>query len=700
MLKLRACLLFGFILFCFSKAVAQQPDTTKYTGAEEIEQQIENLAERSDVELDYSDWVEEMNLLRQRPVNLNSNDENELRRLFFLNDLQIANLLDYTRQFGQLATIYELQVIDGFNEKVVSQMLPFISLSPYVQEKFSLKRALKYGGTDVMLRYQRVLQEQAGYAAVSDSVRLAHPNDYYLGNQNALFVRIQYSYKDYLKFGFVGEKDAGEPFLPKSDTLRKGFDFYSAHLFLKNIGIVKQLAIGNYHVQFGQGLTMWSGFSVGKAAGSVVMRKRAPALRPHASSNEYAFMRGIATTVALGKFDLTAFYSNRRVDANLVPADTLNSTEDLVTSLQQSGYHRTPAELADKGANHEIASGGHLAWNGQRLRAGITMYHVNYTVPFEPQDSPDKKFLPALNSNTYGGIDYSYNYRSLTLYGEASKQLDAGLAFLQGLSFSPDPKLAFAMVYRNYPKNYLNNFNAAFGESSNSTNEEGLYMGMVSTPFNKITLSAYADFFRYKWLRYSVDAPSSGQEYSAQLVYNISRRGDLIFGFRQLINPMNYSNTNDKMNLIGDSKRNYFRMQLNYQALEWMKLQSRVEITKRNAPDKNQETGYLIYQGFQVKPFKNDLSVNFRYLLFDTDSYDTRLYTFEQDVPFSFSVPAFSGKGSRFYILFSSNLFRNLSVILRYSQTWYSDRKVISSGNDEISGNKKSDFKAVLKLSF
>jgi carbamoyltransferase len=60
------------------------------------------------------------------------------------------------------------------------------------------------------------------------------PNNYYLGNQNALFVRIQYSYKDYLKLGFVGEKDAGEPFLPKSDTLRKGFDFYSAHLFLKD----------------------------------------------------------------------------------------------------------------------------------------------------------------------------------------------------------------------------------------------------------------------------------------------------------------------------------------------------------------------------------------------------------------------------------------------------------------------------------
>jgi hypothetical protein len=700
MLNSRISFLFIFMLFCISAVLAQEPDTTKYTGTEEIEQQIENLAERSDIEIDYNDWVEELNLLRERPVNLNSGDENELRRLFFLNELQISNLLEYINLYGQLASIYELQVIDGFNEKVVSQILPFISLSPYVPEKFSLKRALKYGGTDVMLRYQRVLQDQNGYATVPDSVRQARPNDYYLGDQNSLFLRAQYSYKDYLKFGFVGDKDAGEPFLPKSDTLRKGFDFYSAHLFLKNIGIVKQLAIGDYHVQFGQGLTMWSGFSVGKAAGSVVMRKRAPALRPHSSSNEYAFMRGAATTVALGKIDLTAFYSNRKVDANLVPSDSLQSTEEMVSSLQQSGYHRTPAELADKGSIHEIAEGGHITYNGQRLRGGITVYHVDYDIPFETQDALYKNFQPVLNSNTYAGIDYSYNYKTLTLYGEASKQVNAGLAILQGLSFSPDPKLAFAMVYRDYQKNYLNNFNSAFGEGSNSTNEKGLYMGMVATPFNKITVSAYADLFRYEWMHYRVDAPSEGREYSVQLVYNISRRGDLILGHRRMINPMNYSLTTEKMNQIGESKRDYYRLQFNYQALPWLKLQSRFEITQRKAPEKGKEKGYLIYQGFQVNPLKKDLSLSLRYLLFDTDSYDTRLYTFEQDVPYSFSVPAFSGKGSRFYILLSSKLYRNVSVILRYAQTWYSDRNVISSGQDEIKGNKKSDVKVVLQLSF
>jgi len=155
-------LVFLLMLFCIGGVMAQEPDTIKYTGAEQIEQQIEYIAENSDVEMDYSDWVEEINLLRQRPVNLNSGDENELRRLFFLNELQISNLLEYTKQYGQLASIYELQVIEGFNEKVVSQIMPFISLSPFVPEKFSLKRALKYGGTEVMLPLSHFLQVQSG----------------------------------------------------------------------------------------------------------------------------------------------------------------------------------------------------------------------------------------------------------------------------------------------------------------------------------------------------------------------------------------------------------------------------------------------------------------------------------------------------------------------------------------------------------
>lgn len=697
-MHLKISLFIFLLLVSASIAYAQEPDTTNYTGEESLEQQFENYVERSDAETDLSDWVDEIKSLSSNPVNINSGNENELRRLVFLNELQIKNLLEYVSLYGDLASIYELQVIEGFNEEIVTQLIPYITLSPYVPEKFNLKKALRYGKTDIMVRYQRVLQPQQGYASVTDSMRILKPNNYYMGSQDALFGRVQYTYKDYLKIGFVAEKDPGETLVPKADTLKKGFDFYSAHFFLKNIGHLKQLAIGDYHVQFGQGLTLWSGFAMGKTPGSIVMRKRSDALRPHASSNEYAFMRGIATTLGFGNFQFTAFYSNRRADANLLPSDSINQQEDLVTSLQQSGYHRTPAELADKGAIKETSAGGHVEYRAQRFRIGATLFHVDYSKTFDYNSELYKKFYPAFTSNTYAGIDYSFNYKKLTLYGEASKQINAGTAVLQGLSFSPDPRLAFAIIYRNYQKNYLNAFSAAFGESSNNVNEKGLYVGMVSTPFKKIILNAYADMFRYAWLHYRVDAPSEGEEYAVQITYNISRRGDIIGGYRHMVNPINYTAESLKINKISEAKRDYYRLQLNYLALPWLKLQSRVEISTRVAPSKSKESGYLMYQGFQIKPLEKDWSVSFRYSLFQTDSYDTRLYAYENDVPYSFSVPAFSGKGSRFYILLNTKINSRITMLLRYGNTWYSDRDVISSGLDEIDGNKKSDFKAVLKI--
>ena len=58
---------------------------------------------------------------------------------------------------------------------------------------------------------------------------------------------------------FTGEKDAGEEFFQGSQ--KNGFDFYSAHLFVQGFGTIKQLAIGDFQAQFGQGLTFWSGLA-------------------------------------------------------------------------------------------------------------------------------------------------------------------------------------------------------------------------------------------------------------------------------------------------------------------------------------------------------------------------------------------------------------------------------------------------------
>lgn len=60
--------------------------------------------------------------------------------------------------------------------------------------------------------------------------------------------------------------------------------------------------------------------------------------------------------------------------------------------------------------------------------------------------------------------------------------------------------------------------------------------------------------------------------------------------------------------------------------------------------------GFVAYQEAVIKPLGSPVSAALRYALFDTDDYDSRVYAFENDLFAAVSIPAFSGRGSRWYV--------------------------------------------------
>jgi hypothetical protein len=75
-----------------------------------------------------------------------------------------------------------------------------------------------------------------------------------------------------------------------------GPDFKSGSLFIREAKVLKQLAIGDYQVQFGQGLTCWNSMAFGKSSFSVQVKRNAQNLRPYSSVNENSFFRGAGAT--------------------------------------------------------------------------------------------------------------------------------------------------------------------------------------------------------------------------------------------------------------------------------------------------------------------------------------------------------------------------------------------------------------------
>ena len=85
---------------------------------------------------------------------------------------------------------------------------------------------------------------------------------------------------------------------------------------------------------------------------------------------------------------------------------------------------------------------------------------------------------------------------------------------------------------------------------------------------------------------------------------------------------------------------------------------------------------------------------------FETDGYDSRMYAYENDVLYSFSIPVFYDKGFRYYVNCNYDVTPKLTIWLRWAQTVYKNKTVIGSGLDELAGNKRTEVKVQAEYLF
>ena len=95
-----------------------------------------------------------------------------------------------------------------------------------------------------------------------------------------------------------------------------------------------------------------------------------------------------------------------------------------------------------------------------------------------------------------------------------------------------------------------------------------------------------------------------------------------------------------------------------------------------------------------MKPISGVLRLQY----FETDGYNSRIYAYENDVLYSYSIPAFSDKGFRYYLTLNYDLTKKLSFWLRWAQTIYKNRNTVGSGLDEIQGSRRTEVKLQARL--
>jgi hypothetical protein len=706
---LKFSLLLTFLVLCYGVIIGQEPESKVKKDEAEIIDKIENIAESHEANLDYTDLIADLAYLQENPLNLNYVTDEDLRKLIFLNNFQIYNLLGYRETYGFFITVYEIQAIDGFDQETIQKILPYVYVSEEKRkESISFKNIAKYGRNEFIMRYQRILQEQKGYAPIDDSALFQKPNSRYLGSPDKIYLRYGFNYFNKVRFGFTAEKDAGEVFLKDmvhdslqnlaGTNLHNGFDFLSFHVSLRDIGILKALTVGDYQLEFGQGLTLWSGLAFGKSSDALNIKRFARGLRPNTSANENLYFRGIATTIGFKNIDITAFYSSHKVDANLVLGDTLSDRSGFISALQESGLHRTLNELLDRKSINIQAIGGNINYLYKRFKIGVTSYYSKLSTEILKEQQLYGQYDFSGTENLNVGLDYRYLFNKINIFGEIAVSQNGGLAQLHGLMANLHPRFSMTILYRNYQKDYQNFYSNAFAENSYNRNEKGVYTGVRFNVHRNWFITAYLDNFSFPWIKYRVDAPSKGNEYLIQLENSTIDKLFYYFRFRQKNKQINEAIQEDHIQKIITTRKNYFRFHIEYLISATVQMKNRVEFVIYKEGNVYRGTGYLIYQDIAWRTKSEKLTLICRYALFDTDSYDERIYAYENDVLYAFSVPAYYYNGMRGIILLNFKLTKKINFWVRFAHTFIGNRSVIGTGLDEIHDQNRSEIKIQLRV--
>jgi hypothetical protein len=648
---------------------------------------IQELFQQQDRDANYEDFYESLFQYYANPLDLNSASREDLQSLYILNDEQISNLLKHRAMTGKIISLYELQVIQGFDMTSIGRLLPFVEIKENAVNFQSLWTNIKKDHNNyLLLRNSRVLQSKRG----NDGSYAGSPDNFYMRFRNS-------HSKDY-SIGFTLEKDAGEKIVWSPSTKRYGADFYSFHIALFNKGKFKALSIGDYQLQFGQGLLLSSGFSIGKGAETVLTTRRSNiGIRPFTSAMETGFFRGGAVTYKLRDVELSAFYSNKNIDGR-IRTDTSNAYE-FVSAFQSSGYHRTFSEIDQKHRINEQAAGGNISFNKAAgdLHLGTSLIGTHYSTALIKSLSLYNQYEFNGRNNLNVSADYSFLWQNFNFFGEGALSANGGKAMVSGMMASLSSKAELSMVYRNYGRNFQSFYGNAFGENTANSNEEGIYWGIKIKPWKQWTLSAYYDHFRFPWLKYQTYAPSKGYEYLARLNYQPSKNIGLYVQMRSEHKEKNQADNVSNIDFLMPVIRNSYMINLDYKTKEKIILRSRVQLSSYR------QTNAATYGYYIMEEASFDfprVKICGRYAIFDTDDYDNRQYAYERDVLYAFSIPALAGTGTRFYLLTQISLSRNTDIWLRYSRTKYSDRQEISSGLEQIEGNVKSELKFEIRYRF
>ena len=605
-----------FLYFCAVKSIIALILLVANLSLDEVIMDIFNAATELG-EVDYEQLQTDLYALNANPIDLNNTSDEELQQLYFLSPRQIDDILAYADKHP-FESVYELRLIPSLADYEIRNLVPFVRVSARTPEHNNM--------------YAREVFTQAKHEIIT---RVDARNIESLERTDPVYAQLRYRFDYKRKVLFGGQ--LRRPVGGKAEDLQ-----YGIYMQLTDIAPhVHTIVGGNYQASFGQGLVIAPVFHSGKSMYVASAGQQKNGLRYY-SSADGAGLHGVGGTFRRewGKqtrLDVSALYS-------------LNKYKDTT-------WHH--------------AVGANITLRHKKLEVQVTGIEHIYSDSIHPYRNAkyNRHYFRGYRQAVLGA-SVRYNYGWFDLFGEiaTSQNQEWGFGTIVGSRFYPADGVNLIALYRYYSPWFDNEYGYAFSESSRMGDENGGYVGFDITRLKNWRFSGYGDVFYFSGYKYGLGNDTATIGYDA--LFETKYHSNLQSPFNSQLSTFNFV-------FRLRAKRKGAQDTYSVRALfEW----SRGGWSLRTTADANYVESYgvslaqdIAYDFTPYTVHHTPLSLRLRLQAFDARKWENRIYLYEHDVLYAFSIPATYGLGGRAYFCLRWQIIKQLALYLRVSETVYSD---------------------------
>lgn len=623
---------------------------------------------------EWEDIYERMCELEDNPINLNQATRDELEQIPLLTYQQVMDIMEYKEKFGHIYTYNEMAGLESIDLTTLQILQCVTNLGEDGKSGWpKLSTLLKQSRHTLMLT-----------ASIPFYKRKGQQDDSYLGDP--LRHNFRYSMKagNKIEAGLVGAKDAGEPFFSHQNG--KGYDFYSFYVALHHIGPLSTLIVGRYRAQFGMGLVMNTGFSFGKMGALANLDRQQNNVRPYSSTQQSRYLQGAAATIDLTHaLRLSVVASWRKIDA------TPNKDDGTIRTIRTDGYHRTETEMGYKNNFSQQTYAANIIWNFGHFHIGGTGLFTRFNRDLRPDTRQRyRQYYASGNDFWNASVNYGYNSGQLNINGETATGGSGGVATINTISYRPSARLQLKAIQRFYSYRYYSLYSNSLSSGGRIQNESAVLVGATWLPKDGLQLGGYFDYAYHPWARYGSFKKSNQTDLLLTAQY---KTGRWTLNGKYRMRKQQKDNSK-KTDLIWKTDHRP-RLSATYNAKNWW---TTTQADGCISTYKVKSRGWMVAQHGGISAFSDKLNASASLAYFDTDDYQSAIYSYERGPRYAFSFPSFYGRGIRYAMMLRYQPMRQLVFLAKLGTTDYFDRDHISSGRQMINHSSKTDLELQLTV--